>query len=214
MKCSACPKASNAFTLLEVFILVVVLAILSLILLPALRPAHFCCQLNCSNNLKQIGLAFKTWALDNGDRFPMGVSTNDGGTLELCSGPNAFAHFAVMSNELSTPKVLVCPQDTSRQWATNFQADLDDSKVSYFVGLNVGPTNLTMLLSGDRNLTNDSPTLNSVLTVRPNDNVRWTDAIHKKRGVILLADGSVQEVLNGSFRTFLQGAETNWLAMP
>ena len=30
----------------------------------------------CVNNLKQIGLAFRTWALDNKDRFP--VSTNEG----------------------------------------------------------------------------------------------------------------------------------------
>ena len=50
----------------------------------------------CSNNLKQMGLAARTWAIDNGNVCPPNI---------LC-----------MSNELSTPKILVCPSDTGRQF--------------------------------------------------------------------------------------------------
>jgi hypothetical protein len=57
-------------------------------------------SINCINNLKQLGLAVRTWALDNNDTQP----------------PN----LVCMSNELSTPKILICPSDTSRQNATNF----------------------------------------------------------------------------------------------
>ena len=59
----------------------------------------------CSNNLKQIGLAFRTWAIDNDGQFSFNVSTNAGGTMELCVrgsdgfDTNAALHFQVMSNE-------------------------------------------------------------------------------------------------------------------
>lgn len=54
----------------------------------------------CINNLKQFGLAVRVWALDNNDSNPPNV---------VC-----------MSNELSTPKILVCPADTNRQAAADF----------------------------------------------------------------------------------------------
>jgi competence protein ComGC len=214
MTFSECSNGRNAFTLLELFILIALLAILAAILLPALRPAHVCCYPNCANNLKQIGLAFKTWALDNGDRFPMSVSTNEGGTMELCAGPNAFAHFAVMSNELSTPAVLVCPEDKKRHWATNFDSDLNNSKLSYFVDLDASSANLPLLLSGDRNLTNNSPSGNGIFELRMGDKPGWTHELHKSKGHLLLADGSVQLLSNGTFRVVLPSTVTNRLAMP
>jgi hypothetical protein len=208
------PSGQNAFTLLELFILVVTLAVLSAIFLPAMRNPCICQKINCTNNLKQIGLAFKTWALDNGDRFPMSVSTTDGGAMESNAGSNAFMNFRVMSNELSTPKLLVCPQDAKRHWATNFDSDLNNSKTSYFVGLDAGPTNLDMFLCGDRNLTNNSRPANGIMVLRPGDAVGWTRELHNKRGVILLADGDVQIVSNGAFRAVLPANVTNRLAMP
>jgi hypothetical protein len=54
----------------------------------------------CVNNLKQFGLAVRTWALDNNDSNPPNVQS--------------------MSNELSTPKILVCPADANRQVATDW----------------------------------------------------------------------------------------------
>jgi hypothetical protein len=208
------PSGQNAFTLLELFILVVTLAVLSAIFLPAMRNPCGCQKLNCTNNLKQIGLAFKVWALDNGDRFPMRVSTMDGGAMESNARSNVFMNFRVMSNELSTPKVLVCPQDAKRHWATNFDSDLNNSNISYFVGLDAGSTNLDMLLCGDRNLTNNSRPTNGILALRPGDTVGWTHEIHNKRGVILLTDGSVQIISNGAFRAVLPANVTNRLAMP
>jgi len=54
----------------------------------------------CINNLKQVGLSVRTWALD----------------VDGAQPPD----FLCMSNELSTPKVLVCPAETSRQPAANW----------------------------------------------------------------------------------------------
>jgi len=93
-------------------------------------------QISCVNNLKQIGLAFREWSLDNADRFPCNVSTNTGGSMEFCVvggdgfDRNAARHFRVMSNELSTPKILVCPQDKARKPAADF-ANLQVGNVTY-----------------------------------------------------------------------------------
>ena len=110
-------------------------------------------RLNCDNNLKQIGLAFRTWAIDNDGQFPFNVSTNAGGTRELCAldsdgfDTNAALHFQVMSNELSTPMLLVCPNDWSRKRAATFSS-LQTSNVSYRVrsGTNLNESNPTGVL--------------------------------------------------------------------
>ena len=94
-------------------------------------------RISCINNLKQIGLAFRIWAGDNNDQFPFNVSTNAGGTMELCLlGADGFDlngafHFQVMSNELNTPKILVCPDDKSKKPMLVFAGNLQATNVSY-----------------------------------------------------------------------------------
>src|SRR5579872_6875316 len=76
-------------------------------------------RINCMSNMKQISIAFRLWAGDNGDNFTFNTGTNKGGTLEFCDRDkdgfdrNSMLHFLPMSNELNTPKILVCPQDPS-----------------------------------------------------------------------------------------------------
>jgi hypothetical protein len=118
-------------------------------LLPALAKSKSRAQsIVCVNNLKQIGLAFRIWSLDHGDQFPFNVSTSNGGTLELCARGedgfdlNSFRHFQVMSNELSTPKILICPADPSKQLASNF-SNLQGNNVSYRVRTGANITELS-----------------------------------------------------------------------
>lgn len=83
-------------------------------------------RISCVNNLKQIGLGFRIWAGDHDDHYPFNLTTNAGGTLEHCAvdaegfDRNASFHFQVVANELSTPKVLVCPDDKAKSPALDF----------------------------------------------------------------------------------------------
>jgi hypothetical protein len=67
--------------------------------------------IRCVNNLKQLGLAARIWATDNGE--DMAPST-----------------WQQMTNEMATPKILVCPADTTRSAAADW-AGLGPANVSY-----------------------------------------------------------------------------------
>jgi len=199
--------AKQGFNLVMLLVVVAVLAILAAMLLPALASAKKKAQrINCINNLKQDGLAFRIWAGDQTDRFPMEVSTNKGGTREFDTGADTFRHFQVMSNELSTPKILVCPADT-RTVANNF-VRLKNQNVSYFVGLEANDTNPQRFLDGDRNITGESNPENGILKLVPGQRVSWTQDIHVNQGNIGLSDGSVQQCSDSALQNFLQNSGT------
>jgi hypothetical protein len=112
--------------------------------------------MRCTSNLKYIGLAFRTWATDNGAVYPMARTTNQGGSLEYVGTTQIFRHFQVLSNELSPGKILVCP--TPIKWTTTESTNFDtlaNSNIDYFVGIDSNENRPDLLLSGDRWLTSN-----------------------------------------------------------
>ena len=207
----------SAFNLVALLVIVAVIAILAAMLLPALAKAKTkASSINCVNNLKQVGLAFRIWSGDNNDKYPMDTPTDKGGSKEYVTGADTFRHFQVMSNELSTPKILACPMDT-RTAAASF-ANLKNENVSYFVGLDAKEEFPQRFLDGDRNITGGSEPENGILKLVPGGPVGWTTTIHNDSGNLGLADGSVMSCSGSLTRQLLQnsGDATNtWrIALP
>jgi prepilin-type processing-associated H-X9-DG protein len=173
-------------------------------------------RIHCISDLKQNALAFKMWAGDNGDKYPMQVSVTNGGAMELAVAGDVVGIFRVMSNELSTPKILVCPQDTSRHYATNFTTDFNNQKISYFVGLDAEKKYPQMILSGDDNLAvNGVRVRPGILNLWTNASIGWTAERTGKfhgAGNVAFTDGSVQE-MSSSYNLATVGM-TNRLVIP
>ena len=218
MKTNPSPNREQGLTLVELFVVIVVIAVFAIMvtdLSATPRAKTRALRIQCVNNLKQTGLAFDVWERDQGNKFPMSVSKTNGGSMEFATGPDLWRHFQVASNELSTPKFLICPSDETRIAATNFTF-LRNSNISFFVGLDANETNPQLILSGDRNLTNGWPTKNGILEVSSNQPAGWTAEMHNKVGNIALSDGSVQQVSITGLRSAIEntGLATNRLQMP
>jgi prepilin-type N-terminal cleavage/methylation domain-containing protein len=233
-------KDKKAFTLIELLVVIAIIAILAAMLLPALAAARRKAQrVSCASNIRQLGVSFKIWADDNGNLFPMQVSNNNqngasvGGALDyiynsthytpapsvaLYNSPMAFV---VMSNTVSDPKLIICPSDTTRSPATNWDSEFvtgpmpglgnpwpvnagDYIYSSYFV---VGDANDTVpqgIVIGDRNISNGAggapnTTMCSRYQYLINDNYyynkwAWTPGdLHLGQGNIGMGDGSAQQ---------------------
>lgn len=190
--------------------------LVAFLLPPTRRPRPYAPRIICANNLKQIGLSARTFAIDNDGHFPMQLSVTNEGTRELVGGGRVFSHFQVMSNYLSTPKILFCPADEQRTNTASFERGFSDQNISYFLNVDAIPDNGTNLLCGDRNLTNQPSAGSRFLSISQGARIGWTKAIHSKRGNLCFGDGEVTVVTNGSPLTIVKLPEgiTNRLAIP
>jgi prepilin-type N-terminal cleavage/methylation domain-containing protein/prepilin-type processing-associated H-X9-DG protein len=65
------PGTRRAFTLIELLVVIAIIAILAALLLPALsRAKESARSIQCLGQMRQLGLAVRLYAEDNGDEFP------------------------------------------------------------------------------------------------------------------------------------------------
>ncbi len=91
---------------------IALIAFMAALLLPALAKAKGKAQsVHCVNNMKQIGLAARIWSNDHNELLPPDIAS--------------------MSNELVSPKILVCPEDKSKSPAADWSQFDPSQNVSY-----------------------------------------------------------------------------------
>lgn len=238
-------KKKTGFTVVELLAVVALIALLASTVLPALARTKASAQrVNCTDNLKRISLAFQLWGSSHSDAYPMRVPVSSGGyadyvgvrtvTTSQTSNRGVFGFFMVMSNELSTPHVLICPaENEGRLPATTFSSTIsvgatnaipltNDLNTSYFVGVDTTPCSPGMFLSGDHNMGSDgnlvplrgfvtapstySPDFKIMLGTNftANAGPGWLDTMHAKRGNVVLGDCSVQQLDRNHLQALLQ----------
>jgi competence protein ComGC len=186
MKETVTTGKAKAFTLLELLVLVVGIAILAALLLPAQSGPVRAKMIICSNNLKQVGSGIHLFAADHNNQFPMQASVTNGGSMEFLGTGNPAPHFQTLSNYLRGEwGILLCPTDKSKQRATN-HAVISDRNISYFLSMEATYRTTNIILAGDRNLeVAGQPVTPGLFALTPKAAVRWTSELHRQGGTAL-----------------------------
>ena len=200
----------RAFTLVELLTVIAIIGILAAMLMPAIQGAMARAKrVWCENNLRQVGLGFHLFMHDHGGKFPMAVPMGGGGAQEFVRNgylmPGAFyfsyRQFAPLSNEIVMPAILVCKADEKRFPATSFAA-LQNTNLSYFVGVNADFSQPGTVLAGDRNLACSPSPSPTILHTASGAAFWWTSELHTFNGNALYADDHVEEWNNHAFLAF------------
>jgi prepilin-type processing-associated H-X9-DG protein len=219
MKTSCSRQRNRGLTMLEAVVVIFSLFILIALLLPALGAAASKRKtIGCINHLEQTGMSFRVWEGDHHDKYPMELSVTNGGAMEAVLGGNPAMVFQVMSNELSSPNILVCPADKTRWPVPNFSFRLTSRNISYFVSPDASESNPQALLAGDDNFAIHGVRVKSgLLELSSNNPAIWTPDRHGFRGNVALADGSVQAINNSNLKYYWlnsSNAPSTRLAIP
>ena len=152
----------KAFTRIELLAVGAALALLALIVAPAFATNRADSErAACFNNLRQIGRAVQMWGSDYQNDPPWRTLVSKGGTQPESglTAKIAWFEFAVMSNEVVTPRILACPADVEARVASEFSSETARGYMatgfrglatSYFINMHSVSATPVSILGGDR----------------------------------------------------------------
>lgn len=165
-------------------------------------------QAQCVHNLKEMSLAFRQFANDNADRFPMQVPETLGGARAAANKGDLANVVRPLGDYSLHPEFAVCPADFRRAAAS--VAAISTAQLSYFVNVDADHESPNSTLLGDRNVVagkaDGAPgqLLTGLRQTAPDGRfLRWSDEMHRDRGNIAFADGSVKHVLSAGLPAVL-----------
>ena len=200
----------RGFTLAELVVVGFSLVLLTLLFVPALaaakRKAH---KIQCTNNLMQLGMAFRIWEGDHNNIYPMDFVVSNSPPEKVPVDTTTEAMFQMMSNELCTPIILVCPADDLCKPASGFKIPLASSNISFFVNMDAREMNPQAPLSGDDNFVlGGAPIESGIWEIASNTPIAWSASRHRLRGNVALADGSVSSTDNRTLKSWFEGTNS------
>lgn len=219
-------RATEAFALVE---LAAVLAVVGLLLVAAVfalkQVKKRAAPIKCVNQLKNVGLAYRIFATDSGDRFPFQLSATNGGTKEF--EHDIVRQYLALTNELYTPRLLVCVTRAfgrarnSRGYETEAKswAELSAGNIDYFVNLDADEAAPRRILAADDELQIGGKTAHGLQLVRTNDVLSYPAGLHENGGNYgnaVMSDGSVEQFGSERWAGILadSGLETNRFLLP
>jgi type II secretory pathway pseudopilin PulG len=175
-------RREQALTRVELLAVLAVLGMFAVLAMPLLGNTALRTQRTvCVNNLRQIAVGYRAFAMNNQGRYPWNINSN--------AAPGSFIRDA--GSELGTPRIMVCPSDSAKTLPnplnfTNFNSSLN---LSYFLNRYAQEYQSGSWLAGDRNI---SAANYAILT--NSAGLQWNSGNnHDAEGNIVLVDGHVQQ---------------------
>ena len=209
----------EAFTRIDLAVLILIACLGGAVAAP-LFTSHSRARsdtLVCQANLSAIGRAYEIWGIDHDSWPPFMVPQAEGGLRQHQLAANAYIQFSILSNGLSSPKVLVCPADTNTvRRAKDFSINPDgglmnpgyaNNAVSYMVSFHAQRYMPRSIISGDRNIEPRNTATCSyaafpcqAVNQGPSGASKWGDNIHGGKGNLVFTDGSAEETSTAQLR--------------